>query len=328
MGFSASQIATAGFVSQGFGAVSGAIGAYGQAQVNEIGVQSQAQAIRHQTSMEGYNARATALTMTGQADLDWIGAQAQHNATLAGAEFSVLMADAQGAQAVGSAKIASVQAAGEAASLEYAAQVDDLQAQLAELQAQSSLLQGERKEQGSREQHAQAKSKATASMAARGLDLGEGSARAVRTSVDLLSERSAIAIQQDTLMAAFGHRMQGEMAKLSAQSKRSRAAAATSSAAARLSLTQADAQYATTMARINADATSALSAAGLVSVRAAGDYQRGMAGVMVDNSLAAGLVRNSMAPVYSGSAEGAAFGSLLGSSASMFKQWYAWKKEN
>ncbi|OJU87090.1 MAG: hypothetical protein BGO13_13900, partial [Burkholderiales bacterium 66-5] len=270
-----------------------------------------------------------ALTLTGQADLDWISAQAQHNATLTGAEFSVLSAQAQADQALGRASIAQVEAGGRAAALEYSAQADDLQARLSELQAQSSLLQGERKEQGSRLQYAQAKSKATASMAARGLDLGQGSALAVRNSVDLMSERNAIAIQQDSLMAAFGHRMQSAQASLSAQSKRAGASAAVASAASQMSLTKAEAQYSTSMARINADATRALSAAGLVSTQAAGDYQRAMAGVMVNNASAAGMVRASMAPTYAGPSAGlAAFGSLLGGSGPLMRSWYAWSKEN
>lgn len=319
MGFSASQIATAGMVSQGFGAVTGALGAY-------QGVRAQGQVLRHQAALDTQNAKASALTMTGQVDLDLVGAEAQHNATLAGAEFSVLSAQAQAAQGVGRAAIAAAQAGGEAAAMEFSAQVDDMQARLSELQAQSSLLHGERREQSSREQHAQAKSKATASMAARGLDLGEGSARAVRTSVDLMSERSAIAVQQDALLAAFGHRMQGEMAQLSAASKRARAGAAVAGAAAQLAMAKTDAQYASNMARINADATAALSAAGLVSAQATGDYRRNMAGVMLTNASVAAQVRGATAHAYSPG--GAAFGSLLGSSASMFKQWYAWKTES
>lgn len=143
-----------------------------------------------------------------------------------------------------------------------------------------------------------------------------------------MSERAAIAIQQDTLLAAFGHRMQGAMASLSAAGKRAQAGTALAAASARMTFAQTEAQYNNNMARINANATSALSAAGLVSVSAQGNYQRNMAEVMVNNASAAGLVRSSMAPVYSGSAEVAAFGSLLGSSASMFRQWYQWKKES
>lgn len=329
MDFSASQIATAGFIGQGFGALSGAFGSYYGAEVAQINTQTQAQAIRHQAAMDVYNARSSALTLTGQADLDWVSAQAQRNATLTGAEFSVLSAQAQADQSMARAQIAQVEAGGRAAALEYSAQADELQARLSELQAQSSLLQGERREQGTRLQYAQAKSKATASMGARGIDLGQGSALAVRNSIDLMSERDAIAIQQDTLMAAFGHRTQAMQAQLSAQGKRAQAGATVAAAASQVGLAKTEANYSTSMARINADATVALSAAGLVSTQATGDYQRAVAGIMVNNASAASLVRGSMAPTYTGaSGSSAAFGSLLGSSSSMFNSWYAWKKEN
>ena len=42
------------------------------------GVQTQAQAIRHQSAMDLYNAQAGATTLRGQADLDMVSAQAQH----------------------------------------------------------------------------------------------------------------------------------------------------------------------------------------------------------------------------------------------------------
>ena len=363
MGFSSSRMATVGVAGQVAGAASSAVGAYYGAQVNEIAVQTQGQAIRHQAAMDIYNARASALTMNGQADLDMLSAHAQHNATLTGADFSTLAADsnraygefqvglsltqaeAKAASLTQRAAIGLLNAQGDAAALEYSAQADDLSATLAELQAQSALFRGERTEQSSRQKYAQAKSSATASMAARGLDLGQGSALAVRNSMDLMSERAAIEIQQDALLAAFGHRVQKAQAELGAQAKRTRAASAVSSASLSASLAKADAAYGlgmarveadaaragldaqASMARVNAEATRALSAAGLVSAQATTDYQRAVAGIMVDNASAASLVRTASVPVYSGSASGAAFGSLLGSAGSVTRSWYAYNRE-
>lgn len=317
MGFSSEQVATTGLISSGFGAVSGMVGSYYGARLQGINNRIQAQ-------QDQYNARSSALTLTGQADLDMISAQSQRNATLAGAEFSVLQAQVDADRAMGRAQIGTVRAAGEAAAAEYSAQADDLAAHMSELQAQSSLLRGERSEQNERMKYAVAKSSATASMGARGLDLGQGSALAVRNSMDLQSERSAIAIQQDAMLAAFGHRVQAQQATLSAAAKRSRASAAVASAALESSLTEQDAAFSTRMARINADATVALSAAGLVSASARADYQRTMGRIQVENSSVAGMVRQSMSP----SPGLAAWGSLLSAAPGVARSWYAWNKEN
>ncbi|MFV0679210.1 hypothetical protein [Ottowia sp.] len=319
-------MATIGMAGQIGGAATSAVGAYYGQRVNEIGVQTQAQAIRHQASMDVVNARYQATSLTGQADLNYINAQAEHNATLASADFSVLAAQGQGNKLRQQAALNAASADAQADSLGMSAEMDRMSARLLELQAQSELLRGERREQSSNLEYAQVKGKATARMARGGIDLGQGSALAVRNSIDLSKERAAIAIKQDTMLAAFGKRAQATQASMSAVMKVRQAQAARSNAALNTSLANVEANYQLSTANINAAATRALADAGLLSAQASRTYQTTMAGVMVDNASAASLVTASMAPTYSGSAGASFFSSLLSSAPGVAQSWYQWQK--
>lgn len=326
MGFSSAQVASAGFAGQVGGAAMSAVGSYYGQQINQIGVDTQAQNVKHQAAMDVIGAKSSALTLTGNADIALLNSQAQYNATLAGADFSVLSAQSQAFDMIGQAKLNAVRASGQATSLEISAQGDDMQARLAELMAQSDLLRGERNEQASRLQYAQAKGKANVQFARGNIDLGQGSALAVRNSLDLSNERAAIAIEQDTMLAAFGHRSQSAQASLSAHSKRAQAGALMASASLETALAESKAAYTVKMADINANATRTLAAAGMVTARAENVYKHTVAGIMVDNASAAALVTVSRAPMYSGSAGASFFSSLLSSAPGVARSWYDYLK--
>lgn len=93
-----------------------------------------------------------------------------------------------------------------------------LQADLAEYQAQNALVQGEREEQRSRLSTANLKSTQRASLAANGVDLGEGSAARVLTSTDYLGEVDAQTIKRNAILNAWGYRTEATMKRASADS--------------------------------------------------------------------------------------------------------------
>jgi hypothetical protein len=92
--------------------------------------------------------------------------------------------------------------------LELQSSLADTNAKIAELGAQSALMQGEREEQKSRLQTAQLKSTQRTAMAANGIDLGEGSAAQVLTSTDLMGEIDASTIKANAARSAWGYRTQ------------------------------------------------------------------------------------------------------------------------
>lgn len=95
------------------------------------------------------------------------------------------------------------------ASLNLQADLADINARMSESAAQSTLLTGQRQEQQSRIATANLKGTQRASMAANGIDLGEGTAAQVLTSTDVLGEVDAATIQANALHAAWGYRAQG-----------------------------------------------------------------------------------------------------------------------
>mgnify|MGYP000869388428 FL=1 len=110
-------------------------------------------------------------------------------------------------------------------SLEFQAQMDDINARLAESSAQTIMFQGQREEQRSRLQTAQMKSAQRVALAANGVDLTEGSAAEILTSTDVLGEVDANTIHANAVRAAWGQRTQATNLQIDAMGKRSAARA-------------------------------------------------------------------------------------------------------
>lgn len=109
--------------------------------------------------------------------------------------------------------------------LELQSSLADTNAKIAELGAQSALMQGEREEQKSRLQTAQLKSTQRTAMAANGIDLGEGSAAQVLTSTDMMGEIDASTIKANAARSAWGYRTQAVNEKNQATMSRAAASA-------------------------------------------------------------------------------------------------------
>jgi hypothetical protein len=110
-----------------------------------------------------------------------------------------------------------------ASSLSFQADMDALNAQQSERQAQHALYQGDRQAGKVSLQYGQVKASQRAGMAANGVDLGTGSAAEVQASTDLAKEMDMNTIAQNATMSAWGFRTQA--LNYSNQSKISRAMA-------------------------------------------------------------------------------------------------------
>jgi hypothetical protein len=84
----------------------------------------------------------------------------------------------------------------------------DINSRMAESAAQSTLLAGQRDVQRSQMATAGLKSRQRASMAANGVDLGEGSAAQVLTSTDVMGEADANTLHANAVREAWGIRTQ------------------------------------------------------------------------------------------------------------------------
>jgi len=112
----------------------------------------------------------------------------------------------------------------------------EINQQMAERSAQQTLLTGQREEQRSQIATANLKGKQRASMAANGIDLGEGSANQVLTSTDVLGEIDANTLQANAVRGAWGYRTQGQ-----AEYNRARTQASNQSSQGAMSRASADA---------------------------------------------------------------------------------------
>lgn len=299
------------------GVVNGVVGSYYSSRLQEGALKMQAQA-------DLFGARSQALSLTGQADLDMLNARAGYNATVTGADMSIITAESDAYQMETRAKIGMVRAQAQAASAEAGAEIDDNNAALQELVAQSALMRGEQKEQDTRLQFAAAKSKMVTRMAAGNVDLGQGSALQARVSADVMTENAAIRIQQAALMDAVGARVSALNSKISASAKRASASSALAAAGLELGLAKINGETTVRNANINATAVKALADAGMLSAEAAATYKRTMAGVMQDNAQAAAFVRTTAAE--SISPFGAAFNTLLSGAGQVARGWYQWSQ--
>lgn len=88
------------------------------------------------------------------------------------------------------------------------ASLDETNARLSELSAQSALLQGQHAVEASQLGTAQLKSAQKTSMAANGVDLGEGTPNRILTSTDVLGSVDAATLHANAVRTAFGYRTQ------------------------------------------------------------------------------------------------------------------------
>jgi hypothetical protein len=294
-----------------------------------MGARASAQATRDtlaaQTATEAINARSAASSLSAQADLDVVNAKADFNAASAQASFDTISAQDTALVLHNNAEINAGKARTTAEGLTVSAAISDRAAQFSELQAQSALLMGQHDEQAQRLQTAQVKSKQTASLAARGVDLGEGSALNVLTSTDLVGENAVMAIQQKAMVQAFGYRTQGMNQQTDAAMKRGQAASVLANAELESSLTTARADAIIANANANADAKKALASAGLINAEAAAEMKRINARNDQANADAAGNVKKTM--ISSINPNAAMTNSLLTSVGQVAAGWYRYNKE-
>lgn len=97
--------------------------------------------------------------------------------------------------------------------------VADTNSRIAELGAQSALIQGQRQVGALRLRQGKIKGAQRAAMAANGIDLGVGSAVEVAASTDLMAEIDANTIEANAIQSAWGYRTQGAAQQLAANTQ-------------------------------------------------------------------------------------------------------------
>jgi hypothetical protein len=122
------------------------------------------------------------------------------------------------------AKSQSLQYKGQAANLQMESTLSQMNARLAEADAQQILLAGKREEAQTTAKYGRAIASTRASMAARGVVLDEGSSADVMTAMDLAKQQDALTINANAVRAANSMRVQAlnyetqsKMQKLSAE---------------------------------------------------------------------------------------------------------------
>lgn len=115
---------------------------------------------------------------------------------------------AQGFGAAASAVGNYYSAQSQKSSLGLQATIADINAQTAESTAQQALFSGQRLEQASRLRTAGIKGRQTSSLAANGIDLGQGSALRTLTDTDTFGEIDANTIKANAVRSAWGYRTQ------------------------------------------------------------------------------------------------------------------------
>lgn len=137
------------------------------------------------------------------------------------------------------------------------AELAEINARVAESQAQAELLSGQRKEQASRLGTAHLKSSQRAALAANGVDLGVGSAAELQTSTDLMGEIDANTIEANAVRSAWGYRTQSVNATNDAVMRRGSADAVSPGMAAMSSLLGSAGTVATNWYRLQKGVTPA-----------------------------------------------------------------------
>lgn len=105
------------------------------------------------------------------------------------------------------------------------AQIDDINARIAELGAQSVLFQGRAQTNAIGLQAGQLKGRQRVALAANGVDLGEGSAAEVQTGTDVMKEIDRNTAEGNAIRSAWGYRMQETNLQNDALMKRASASA-------------------------------------------------------------------------------------------------------
>lgn len=95
---------------------------------------------------------------------------------------------------------------GEQNAYEFQSKVAKKNAAIAEVQAKDAMLRGENAEQVTRTKTANLKGTQRASLAARGIDLGEGSALNILTDTDFMGERDALLVHDNANKEVWGLR--------------------------------------------------------------------------------------------------------------------------
>jgi len=116
-------------------------------------------------------------------------------------------------------------AKGQKSTLNSMAHIDDVNAKLEEMSAQSALLSGQRQEQSVKLNTAQIKSSQKTAMAANGIDLSSETPVNVLTSTDVVGEVDAATVAANAMRTAFGYRQQGLNFSNRARSERAQASA-------------------------------------------------------------------------------------------------------
>lgn len=119
---------------------------------------------------------------------------------------------ALGAQSFGAGQAtvgAYFNASGQKSTLNAQANIDDINARLMEMTAQSELLSGQRQEQASNINYANLKSSQKTAFAANGIDLNSATPLNVLTGTDVVKEVDAATIAANATRSAFGARQTG-----------------------------------------------------------------------------------------------------------------------
>jgi hypothetical protein len=116
---------------------------------------------------------------------------------------------AMGAGALTSALGAQQKAQGQKTALEGQAYMNDINARMAELSAQSSLLQGQRQEASIYLKRGQIKSSQRAALSANGIDLTSATAQNIMTSTDVMGQIDANTVNANAVRQAWGYRTEG-----------------------------------------------------------------------------------------------------------------------
>jgi len=284
----------------------------------------QKNALASQSALDVINARSVFAASEQQLGLDWINAQLGFSSVVHNANMDVLGAQMKADMMRGESEISLIRAGASASSAMAAAQIDDNEAYMAELRAQSSLLHGQWDEQDVRMKSAQVKSKRRTRLAASGIDLGAGTTAAVLTSDEVIAETEVTKVREKALLAALGYRQAAVNAGISANAKRAQAGATMAAASLSAALTESQATSLTAMAIADADYKKAMADAGLANSKAAVDLRRVLAEGNLANAEASAESRrttaDNMSPWLS------ATSSLISGAGKVAESWYRYNR--
>lgn len=108
-------------------------------------------------------------------------------------------------------------------SLQFQADIAEINARLSESAAQQELRRGQHEVGNLTRQAGQLKGKQRSRLAANGVDLGEGSAAELQASTDLMKQVDVAQIEENALRSAWGYRLQGSNYRSGARSGRASA---------------------------------------------------------------------------------------------------------